>query len=443
MYEAISAYPSLRWSQRAVCWIFSKVTSGHRLRLDFADGTQIFLGPESQTTKVAVRVPTLWRLIWIFMRPGLRAGESFVRGDWAVTEGDVATFLKITQIPRTGRYARFYQWISDQRGPLFFFRQRVFPKWNRRYLPKHYNAGNELYSRMLGPTGQYSCAFFSLSSHDSLDAAQQAKLRASIERLHLTEPGLRVLDVGCGWGTLASEIAKQPGNHEVVGITLSQEQLEWALLRRDELSPSTKSRLNYRLQDYDTLLAQSDMVFDRIISIGMFEHVGLGRHAHYFKSIERGLPPGGRAVIHSIVRPSPGACNEWIRRYVFPGSFLPSVAELISAAEKTNLVVDAVHLHPPSDYRRTVQAWRRRLEESWPELEREHPAKYNAPFKRLWVFYLAAVETIFTEDLMNFRIAQVELRKLPRTPSVAGPPQTERDAVRLTVHQRQLQIAGE
>ena len=420
MYEAVSAYPSLRWSQRAVCWIFSKVTSGHRLRLDFSDGAQVFLGPVSQATKVAVRVPSLWRLLWIFMRPDLRAGESFVRGDWAVTEGDIATFLKITQVPRTGLYARFYQWISDWRGPIFFFRQRVFTKWNRRALPKHYNAGNDLYHQMLGPTGQYSCAFFSLSQHDSLDAAQQAKLAVSIERLHLTKPGLRVLDVGCGWGTLAAEIAKQPGNHEVAGITLSQEQLELAVRRREELSPNTKSRLTYSLQDYDTFFARSDMVFDRIISIGMFEHVGLGRHAHFFRSIERGLPPEGRALIHSIVRPSPGGCNEWIRRYVFPGSFLPSVAELISAAEKSNLIVDAIHLHPPSDYRRTVQAWRQRLEESWPELEREDPAKYTPQFKRLWVFYLAGVETIFTEDLMNFRIAQVELRKLPRTTTIAA-----------------------
>lgn len=346
------------------------------------------------------------------MRPGLRAGESFVRGDWTVTEGDVAAFLKITQSPRRGFYAQLYQWIVDRRGPIFFVRQRVFPKWNRRDLPKHYDAGNELYSRMLGPTAQYSCAFFSLSQHDSLDAAQQAKLTISIERLHLTEPGLRVLDIGCGWGTLAAEIAKQPGNHEVVGITLSPEQLEGALLRGKNLPPSAKSRLNYYLQDYDTFLARSGMMFDRIISIGMFEHVGLGRHTHFFKSIERSLSPGGRALIHSIVRPSPGACNEWVRRCVFPGSFLPSLAELISAAEQTNLIVDAIHLHPPADYRRTIQVWRQRLEEAWPELERENPEKYNARFKRLWIFYLAGVEVIFTEDLMNFRIAQVELRKL-------------------------------
>jgi cyclopropane-fatty-acyl-phospholipid synthase len=412
MYEAVSSHPSPRWSQRAVCWIFSKVTSGHRIRLDFSDGTRMFLGPESETTKVAVRPPTFWRTLWIFLKPGLRAGESFVRGDWTVTEGDVAAFLKMTQIPRRGFYARLYLWIADWRGPAFFFRQRLFPKWNRRDLPKHYDAGNELYTRMLGPTAQYSCAFFSLSQHGSLDAAQQAKLTASIERLHLTAPALRVLDIGCGWGALAAEIARQPGNHEVVGITLSQEQLGEALLRRTSLPANVRSRLDYYLRDYDTFLARSAASFDRIISIGMFEHVGFGRHVHYFKSIERSLTPGGRALVHSIVRPSPGSYNEWIRRYVFPGSFLPSVAEMISAAEKTNLIVDAVHLHPPTDYRRTIQVWRQRLDRAWPELERENPEKYNLRFKRLWIFYLAGVETLFTEDLMNYRIAQVELRKL-------------------------------
>jgi cyclopropane-fatty-acyl-phospholipid synthase len=412
MSEAVSTYSPPRWSHRAVGWLFSKVTSGHRVRLDFPDGTRIFLGPEFETTKVAIRVPTFWRTLWIFMRPTLRAGESFVRGDWAVSEGDLAAFLRIVQTPQKGLYARLYQWISDCRGPAFFFRQRAFTKWNRRDVPKHYNAGNELYIRMLGPTMQYSCAFFSLSPHDDLDAAQQAKLSASIERLHLTRPGLKILDIGCGWGRLAAEIARQPGGHEVSGITLSREQFEWAQSRRDELRPGEGARLSYYLADYDTFLPRSESVFDRIISIGMFEHVGLGRHVHFFKSIERSLAPGGRALVHSIVRPSPGACNEWIRRYVFPGSFLPSVAELISTAEKTSLVVDAIHLHPPSDYRKTLQAWRRKLEAGWPELERENPEKYNARFKRLWMFYLAGVETIFSEDLMNFRIAQVELRKL-------------------------------
>jgi cyclopropane-fatty-acyl-phospholipid synthase len=420
MGEPASHRRSLRWSEKIVSRIFAEVTSGYRVRLDFADGPQTFLGPNSGRVVVAVRPPTFWRTLWIFLRPGLRAGESFARGEWDITQGDLATFLKIVQIPSAGLYARFYQWVTDRRGPLFYLRQRCWPKWARRNLAKHYDAGNELYRRMLDSTQQYSCAFFSLSNHENLECAQQVKLAVSIERLHLTRPGLKVLDIGCGWGALAVEIAKRPGGHDVVGITLSEEQLKGALSRREKLDSAIRERLAFRLEDYDSLLARSPESFDRIVSIGMFEHVGLGLHPHFFKSIERSLIPGGKALVHSIVRPSPGACNEWMRRYIFPGYFLPSVSEFIAAVDTTSLVVDAIHIHPPSDYRKTLQAWRQRTEEAWPKLERDDPKKYDARFKRIWTFYLAGVETLFAEDTMNFRIAQVELRKMDGSISLQG-----------------------
>jgi cyclopropane-fatty-acyl-phospholipid synthase len=420
MGEPASHHRSLRWSEKAVRRIFAEVTSGYRIRLDFLDGPQTLLGPESGPVVVAVRPPTFWRTLWIFLKPGLRAGQSFVRGDWAITQGELTTFLKITQAPRAELYARFYQWISDRRGPSFYLRQRWWPNSGRRNLSRHYDAGNELYRRMLDSTEQYSCAFFSLSKDQNLDAAQQAKLTVSMERLHLTKRRLRVLDIGCGWGALAVEIAKHPGDHDVLGITLSQEQLKGALARRENLPPDVRQRLAFRLEDYDSLLARPSERFDRIVSIGMFEHVGLGRHLHFFKSIEQSLCPGGEALVHSIVRPSPGACNEWMRRYIFPGSFLPSVGECIAAVEGTKLIIDAIHIHPPIDYRKTIQAWRQRVEEAWPEFERASPEKYDARFKRMWTFYLAGVETIFTEDLMNFRIAQVELRKMDGSISLEG-----------------------
>jgi cyclopropane-fatty-acyl-phospholipid synthase len=420
MSEPAPHHRSLRWSEKVVSRIFAGVTSGYRCRLDFLDGPQMFLGPESDQVVVAVRPPTFWRTLWIFLNPGLRTGESFARGEWAITQGDLATFLKIVQLPRAGLYVRFYQWVADRRGPVFYLRQLWWPKWGRRNLSKHYDAGNELYRRMLDSTEQYSCAFFSLSKHEDLDAAQQAKLTVSIERLHLTGRGLKVLDIGCGWGALAVEIAKHPGDHNVLGITLSQEQSKGALARRENLPPDVIQRLTLRLEDYDSLLARPSERFDRIVSIGMFEHVGLGRHAHFFRSIERNLRPGGKALVHSIVRPSPGACNEWMRRYIFPGYFLPSIAECVFAVERTKLIIDAIHIHPPTDYRKTLQAWRQRIEEAWPELELADPQKYDARFRRMWTFYLAGVETLFVEDTMNYRIAQVELRKIDGPVSSGG-----------------------
>jgi cyclopropane-fatty-acyl-phospholipid synthase len=402
----------LPWSRRVVSRIFAAVTSGYRVRLDFPDGQQVVLGPANGPVDIALRPPTFWQTLWIFLRPGLRAGESFMRGEWAITQGDLATFLRILQIPRAQGYFAFYRWVSNWRGPIFFIRQRVLTEWNRRRAAGHYDFGNNLYARMLDATEQYSCAFFSLSKSDDLEAAQQAKLAASIARLHLDQPQLKILDIGCGWGALAVELAKSPGNHDVFGITLSREQLSGALVRRQKMPTAVKQRLHFSLDDYRHYLARPAMRFDRIISIGMFEHVGLGRHIHFFKAIARNLVPDGRALVHSIVRPSPGATNEWIRRYIFPGSFLPSVAEMVGSAERAGLIVDAIHIHPPSDYRRTVQAWRRRVELAWPTIQRENPEKYGATFQRMWLFYLSSVETIFSEDLMNYRIAQIELRKI-------------------------------
>ena len=388
------------------------MTDGYRVRMEFSDGRQVVLGPASDSIAVAVRPPTFWRTIWIFLNPGLRAGESFVRGDWTIADGDLATFLKITQVRRKGLYVRLYQRVADFRGPLFYLRQHLLPRWRQRAPSEHYEEGNELYTRMLDSSEQYSCAFFSLSSDQNLEAAQQVKLTVSIERLRLSTGRLRVLDIGCGCGALAAEIAKLPNSHNVTAITLSRGQLDRALIRRSILDTSVQQRLNYSLVDYRTFLGRHNVSFDRIISVGMFEHVGPHRHADFFRSVEGGLRPGGRALIHSIVKPSPGAYNEWMRRHIFPGSFLPSVAELIGAAEKSGLIVDAVHIHPPSDYRKTIQAWRKRLDGAWPELQRNDPEKFDARSERKWTFYLAGVETIFTEDLMNCRIAQVELRKL-------------------------------
>src|SRR5947209_947499 len=173
MIEPTSHLRSLRWSEKIVRQIIGGLTSGYRIRLDFARGPQVFVGPEGGPLVVAIRPPTFWRALWIFLRPGLRAGESFVHGDWAITQGDLATFLKITQAPTAGLYACMYRWSSDRRGLIFHLRQRLFPKWGRRNLSEHYNAGNELYRRMLDSSEQYSCAFFSLSDGEDLEAAQR------------------------------------------------------------------------------------------------------------------------------------------------------------------------------------------------------------------------------------------------------------------------------
>jgi cyclopropane-fatty-acyl-phospholipid synthase len=369
------------------------------------------VGPTALPVTVAISPPSFWRTIWIFLNPGLRAGQEFIRGGWSITAGDLTTFIRILLLPRSSAYARLYDWLSDRRGPIFFLRQRIFTEWNRRSGSKHYDVGKELYVRMLDPSMQYSCAFYSLSSGDDLEEAQRTKLRTSINRLHLDRAGLKILDIGCGWGALALEIAKGRGNHRVVGVTLSQDQYERAQSYQENLPLEVGERIEFRLEDYRDYLADGKPQFDRIVSIGMLEHVGLGRHVHFYRAIERNLNSGGLALVHSIVRPSPGAYNEWIRRNIFPGSFLPSLAEMIAGAEAAGLIVDAVHVHPPSDYGKTLGAWRRRLEVAWDDLQKAAPSRYSEQLKRRWLFYLASMEATFADDTLNFRIAQLELRK--------------------------------
>jgi cyclopropane-fatty-acyl-phospholipid synthase len=305
-----------RGSRRFIALLFAAATSGHRVRLDFADGDALFIGPPSLPATVALSPPPLWRTIRIFLNPGLRAGEEFIRGGWSITAGDLTTFMRILLLPRRSKYTRLYNWIADRRGLIFLLRQRIFTEWNRRFGSTHYDAGKELYERMLDSSMQYSCAFYSLSSSDDLEEAQHIKLKTSIDRLHLGRPSLNVLDIGCGWGALAAEIAKGDGDHRVVGITLSHDQYEGAQSLRDKLLPDIRNRLEFRFEDYATYLSSRTVRFDRIISIGMLEHVGLGRHVHFFRCIRCNLTAGGRALIHSIVRPSPGAYNEWIRRNI-------------------------------------------------------------------------------------------------------------------------------
>lgn len=391
--------------------MLNSIIAGHRVRLDFADSEHVFLGTAGGSVDVAVRPPTLWQTCRILLRPGLRAGESYMNGHWDITEGNLVTFLRIIQTPNPSIYSRLYQWVSDWRGPLFFLRQTIFTKNDRRNLSKHYDVGKEVYSRMLDESDQYSCAFFSLCANDDLSEAQQTKLSVSVTRLHIDRPRLRVLDIGCGWGALAAEIARLPGEHHVTGITLSEDQLIGANMRRGKLPENTAERLHYELADYREFLSRTGEQFDRIVSVGMFEHLGLGQHREFYKSIEKSLCSGGRALIHSIIRPSSGANNEWMQRYIFPRSFLPSTSELIAPAEKAGLILDAVHIHPPSDYRKTLEAWWQRFDRAWPDITAQHPGKYDDTFRRMWHFYLSATQVIFTEDLMNFRIAQIELRK--------------------------------
>ncbi len=252
----------------------------------------------------------------------------------------------------------------------------------QRNVAHHYDISDDFYRLFLDADQQYSCAYFE-TADDTLEQAQQAKKELIAIKLCL-RPDLSVLDVGCGWGGLALHLAASR-NVRVRGITLSRAQLQTAKTRAEHagLAP----RVTFALEDYRRTTGQ----FDRIVSIGMFEHVGRAHYDEYFQMIAARLAENGVALLHTIGRADgPGATNPWIDRYVFPGGYTPALSEMLPAIERAGLYVTDIEvwrLH----YALTLRAWRTRFEEKIAEVR----AMFDERFCRMWRFYLAASEAAF------------------------------------------------
>ncbi|MDD2336717.1 MAG: cyclopropane fatty acyl phospholipid synthase [Geobacteraceae bacterium] len=240
----------------------------------------------------------------------------------------------------------------------------------------HYDIGNDLYDRMLDSRMIYSCAYW--KEADTLDAAQEHKLDLICRKLHL-EPGQRLLDIGCGWGGMAQFAAERYGV-EVVGITVSQEQAKVAQQRCSGMP------VEIRFQDYRDLHEP----FDRIVSIGMFEHVGYKNYRTYMSVVDRCLRDDGLFLLHTIGgNTSVTTCDPWLERYIFPNGMLPSAVQITSAFEGIFILEDWHNFGP--HYDTTLIAWWHRFEESWPDLS----ARYGERFYRMWRYYLLSCAGAF------------------------------------------------
>jgi cyclopropane-fatty-acyl-phospholipid synthase len=266
----------------------------------------------------------------------------------------------------------------------------------RRNVAHHYDLDGRLYSLFLDADQQYSCAYFE-QPDQSLDDAQLAKKRHLAAKLVLS-PGSRVLDIGCGWGGLALYLAEMAGSR-VTGITLSSEQHVVASQRASERGLSNAAE--FRLQDYRDVPEQ----FDRIVSVGMFEHVGVGFYDAFFRKCHSLLDDDGVMLLHSIGRSEgPSVTNPWIAKYIFPGGYIPALSEVLPAVERAGLLVTDIEIQR-LHYAETLKAWRQRFLAQRSEVEEF----YDAGFVRMWEFYLAAAEMSFREQAMM--VFQLQLTK--------------------------------
>jgi cyclopropane-fatty-acyl-phospholipid synthase len=254
----------------------------------------------------------------------------------------------------------------------------------------------QLYDLFLDAHRQYSCAYFP-SGQEDLDTAQLKKLELIAAKL-LIKPGQRVLDIGSGWGGLSLYLAKHH-NCEVTGLTLSKEQLQYAIPEAKDAGLANK--VHYHLRDY----RDQTGTFDRIVSIGMFEHVGIGHFDEYFNQIANGLSDHGVALLHTIGRSDgPGITNPWIQKYIFPGGYIPALSEIVKSIERNGLIItdiEILRLH----YAETVRHWRERFMENWDKAA----SLYDERFCRMWEFYLASSEASFRH--MDNVVFQIQMAK--------------------------------
>jgi cyclopropane-fatty-acyl-phospholipid synthase len=367
----------------------------------------------------------------VLFNPELRLGEAYTDGTLVVDQGSIADVLAI--LLRQSHVAS-PRWALPTRLARYWLRrlQQFNPRArSRRNVAHHYDLDGRLYSLFLDADQQYSCAYFE-SPEQSLDDAQRAKKRHLAAKLRV-EPGATVLDIGCGWGGLALYLAEVAGA-QVTGITLSQEQ--YARARQRAVERGRMQDAVFRLEDYRDVAGR----FDRIVSVGMFEHVGVGFYDTFFRKCAQLLADDGVFLLHTIGRSEPpSVTNPWIAKYIFPGGYIPALSEVLPAIQRARLMVtdvEILQLH----YAETLKAWRERFLARREEVER----LYDARFVRMWEFYLASSEMAFREsDMVVFQI-QMAKRKgvVPQTRDYIG-----REEVRLRAieagYAEPLRLAGE
>jgi len=331
------------------------------------------------------------------INPYLYLGEAYMDGTLTIEQGSLHDFMSICAANMDHAFERpFKRALSAAAKVLRHLHQYNPARLARARVAYHYDLSDRLYDLFLDSDRQYSCGYFTHRHHD-IERAQLDKKRHLAAKL-LVEPGQRVLDIGSGWGGLALYLAEACGC-EVLGVTLSEQQLKASRQRAERAGMADQVR--FELRDYRELTGR----FDRIVSVGMFEHVGIKHYREFFGQVRELLTDDGVAVLHSIGRmDGPGATNEWIRKYIFPGGYSPALSEVLPVAERVRLWVtdiEVLRLH----YAQTLHCWYERFMANRAEIAE----LYDERFCRMWEFYLVGSEMAFRS--MGHMVFQMQLAK--------------------------------
>jgi cyclopropane-fatty-acyl-phospholipid synthase len=348
--------------------------------------------------RVAIRIHDSMVERRLLFRPGLAVGEAYTDGSLTIEDGTLRDLLDILLKSRekaipTGAWGALLRAFKAVR-----FYPEIINSINRsrRNVQHHYDLGNELYRLFLDQDMQYSCAYFRQPDF-SLDEAQFEK-KEHLARKLMLQPGMHVLDIGSGWGGLALHLARHYGVR-VTGITLSKEQHEVSIRRAAEMGLS--DRLTFELRDY----RQAGGRYDRIVSVGMFEHVGVHHYGEFFAKVNELMTDDGVMLLHSIGKMSPpGTASPWLRKYIFPGAYSPALSEVFPAVETSNLWVtdlEFLRVH----YATTLRHWQQRFEANRPAIAQ----MYDERFCRMWEFYLISAEMMFrtgSQEVFQMQLAR-------------------------------------
>jgi cyclopropane-fatty-acyl-phospholipid synthase len=352
------------------------------LEIEDASGTiHVHAGSPSPFIRVKLHDPALYKML--YLKPEMAAGEAYMDGTLTMEKGTLKDFITLFGLnqgtplsPSAGLIASF---LANKIKSTI---QENTPLLSKQNVQHHYDISNELYGLFLDEGLNYSCAYFR-TPEDTLEVAQENKLRHIASKMNI-KPGHKILDIGCGWGSMSIYLA-QNFDVDVLGVTLSVEQLKLAEQRVAKLGLGHKVR--FALRDYREVQGE----FHRIVSVGMLEHVGVKSLPEYFFNVKRLLTDDGVAMIHSICRTDgPGTAAPWLKKYIFPGGYSPALSEAVAAIEKTKLWItdtEIWRLH----YMYTIAEWSKRFAENRAraaEMMGEH-------FCRMWEFYLVTSEVSF------------------------------------------------